>query len=464
MDLQFNVHLEYTNGGKWKQSELDLPFFNNNNLQDIPDVMIPSIKEFQEIVLFFKSENERDLLFIDDLADYEIEGSIENNDGMAFMPSDNPINIFKYEVQSVSLVPGYYTLRVKHNGQFYYSYFKIIPKDLSIPEWKQIRKDIEDTVSGLANDYVNRKQNSQGIDVLGNNSNFSLAGKLEFVLNNFSKFQLALESLKKEEKYKILIKYSWNYTGKKNSVDMNSIRKMSERPEKKDYVYTPVHYLEYDVPENRWVKYIIHSVADFCKDGKHYYQSILDQLKTNYENEKKYFRNREQAPGGQNSNTYTSNRFERRLEEVSNKMCQLQHIYLYLIGLLQDDFMIGVTESRAKFVPKALVLLPKYNLIYKYYLEINRDHEFALSNNYHFYWKQTTVLYEIWVYIETIKLLIDNGFMPISGWIYDSLADSDQLPFLNEGTRVVLKNGDLKIRVVYNEKLPGIIKRGKLQV
>src|SRR5574341_1491381 len=38
-----------------------------------------------------------------------------------------------------------------------YSYFYVVPKDLSIPDWQTMKNELESAISGLAMDFVRRE-------------------------------------------------------------------------------------------------------------------------------------------------------------------------------------------------------------------------------------------------------------------------------------------------------------------
>jgi hypothetical protein len=265
---------------------------------------------------------------------------------------------------------------------------------------------------------------------------------------------MVIEKLRSEAKYKVSIKYKWENIGKAKTIDIQSIRKMAERPDKTDYIYSPIHYLEYDVPENRWMKYIIHYFSKFCRTSVKYYKSIKTELTKNYQREKIYFSKREDSSIDRSSNDFTINRYESSLKEVDKKISQLALLHSYFEEVLNDDLLKNVNSKRTKFIPKSLVLSPKYNILYRIFSKLNRKQGYTLDHNYNFYWKQTAKLYEIWGYIKIISLLKKGNYVPISGWIFDQVKSSDILPFLDDGTCVVMKNDSLLLKVIYNEEIP----------
>ncbi len=430
-----------------------LPIFYDDKLLTENNLQIKEIREYQNFSLQFISNNTHDKFVVEDLADFQFENQNTIGNDSVFTASEKSIDIFSYKKQPVPLPPGYYSIKILHDSHYYFTYFKIIPKDLSIPEWEKMRSEVEKMVSGLANDFVSKHKYDEGSRE-SNSSNYYLNSKVEYFLTISNQTRMVIEKLRSEAKYKVSIKYKWENIGKVKTIDIQSIRKMAERPDKTDYIYSPNHYLEYDVPENRWMKYIIHYFSKFCRTSVKYYKSIKTELTKNYQREKIYFSKREYSSIDRSSNDFTINRYESSLKEVDKKISQLALLHSYFEEVLNDDLLKNVNSKRTKFIPKSLVLSPKYNILYRIFSKLNRKQGYTLDHNYNFYWKQTAKLYEIWGYIKIISLLKKGNYVPISGWIFDQVKSSDILPFLDDGTCVVMKNDSLLLKVIYNEEIP----------
>lgn len=88
-----------------------------------------------------------------------------------------------------------------------------------------------------------------------------------------------------------------------------------------------------------------------------------------------------------------------------------------------------------------------------YLRNIRTNKKRLLDESYNYFWRKTDLLYEIWSYIKTIDALIEIGFVPESGWIFDINLLEEPLPFLSDGTRVKMLKDSVAITVVFNEKL-----------
>ncbi|MGH2162265.1 hypothetical protein ACQ1Z8_17955, partial [Enterococcus faecalis] len=76
--------------------------------------------------------------------------------------------------KTVLLYPRFYTLYVKIDETIFYSRLEIIPKDLGVPEWEQMKIEIEKMVGGLARTFIPKKTSHREIT----NSNYLMNDQL----------------------------------------------------------------------------------------------------------------------------------------------------------------------------------------------------------------------------------------------------------------------------------------------
>ncbi|WP_285050344.1 DUF2357 domain-containing protein, partial [Lactococcus garvieae] len=253
MDLPFKVKITHDS----KTEELKFVEIDFKNFIDIKS--IPTIKEFHTVSFNFMSEDRNDKLFIKELDDFNIEGRIESEkDSYYFPPVNDEIFIFNIsEEKDVPLVPGFYYFYVEHQGVLYCSPINIIPKDLTTSEWEKMREEIEATVRGLSTEFIKRS----GVTGINNDSNSEhsvmLLEKIDQFYEEIPKLLSSLEKIKNETKFKISKNYIWKPNGSKAIIDCKTIQMMQIHPEKKDWLYSPQRFLEYSIPENQWIKFIL---------------------------------------------------------------------------------------------------------------------------------------------------------------------------------------------------------------
>lgn len=409
------------------------------------------VKEFSELSFVFNSTNDKVKLYIPELDDYLIENRQEDKYGETYYnPSEKEISIYNYEQKkTVPLIPGYYFLLVKTATGSFYSQFEIIPKDLMHSEWIEMRDEIEKMVGGLAIDFISKKNvHSQVMnqDTLQQNYLFQ---QIQILERDLPKTIISFESLKKEAKYKITKHYSWNPIGSKNLIDQKTISQLQIHPEKRGFLYTHNRKITYDVIENQWIKFILLHFKHFSLLANEYLENVIHSIV----DEKKRLDSFDYYKS-ESEKVYNVQSYETRIESLRRNQKKIKHFYAYILEFLHSSTMKNVSSKRPNHVPKSLVLNPKYNSIYKMYLNnIRSTNNLNFSPSYQYYWKRTDTLYEIWCYIKIIKSLLIQGFIPITGWIFKNDSLSQELPFLHDGTKVVFKKDDIKVNLVFNESM-----------
>lgn len=444
MDLPFRLIVNT------RVEQHDMKFFTLESDLEREMEQVPKIKEFETMQLSFLSK-EYAKLFIPELDDYDLKNRREDGGRLYFTPDKEKITIFSYEEEmQVPLIPGFYYLCVEQDGMRYFSGFQIIPKDLEISEWNELKSDIEKRVVGLSVDFIKRKKSDKKKSVLIEEDNLSLFGKINYLLEDIPKVMISLENLKKEARFKIKKDYRWQPIGSKALIDDETIKKMQERPDKKGFIYSPKRKLVYDIVDNQWIKYIILHLSRFCRLADSYLGNVLISMEEQFEDELKYANKRKVS-----EKVYLSNKFDSQVKSVSEEKRKIKNFNAYIQEYLKEEFLRDVKATRPHYVPKSIVLVPKYNVLYKTYLRNIRNYsDIKFESSYQNYWKKTDLLYEIWTYIKVLDVLIDSGYLPEKGWIFNQNSMLQPLPFLYDETSVYLRKGNVKLRVVYNGTLP----------
>lgn len=446
MGLPFNVSINTRDF-----RDLELAFF-----KDFEDIfsngnMIPEIKESSEINVKFISEEKTDKLYLRELDDFELNNRKDSGeDDLYFLPSQQNIIIFEHNKQNVPLVPGYYFFEVHSLSDKYFSAIKIIPKDLSSLQWENMRDEIESKVRGLSLDFIRRKRTERrnASDKVAPNDTFV---KIKNLSEDIPAVLSSLEALKKEAKVKIRKDYSWKNNGSKAQIDFKTIKMMQKNPDRKGQLYSANRFLDYDTEENQWLKFILTHILRFSKNSIEYLDRILEVINKNFEKEVRFSNSNSQA-----QNTFINSTHNHRKLEIEKLRKQLFSFYIYVNDFLGEKYFSSVSNRKSIFLPKTLVLSPKYNIVYKMYLKnIRTSNALHLDDSYNYFWRKTDLLYEIWTYIKTIDSLIEMGFVPESGWIFDYDSWVEPLPFLEDGTKVKMSRETTSVSVVFNEGLKG---------
>lgn len=452
MGLLSKLHLFNNN----KKIELNL--YNVDILDNLPLTDIAQIREFSELSVLLES-SENDYFEMPEMDDYYIRNrkEISLNGNYRYL-ANQKFCLFSFdeaEQQIVPLVPGIYTIRSFIKGKNYYSYFYVIPKDLTTPDWQSIKDEVEQMVSGLSLDFYHRK-NSEAVSHESNESDFDISmSKINLFLQSEKKIRFVIESLRQESRYKVGTEHRWEPYGAKNLTDSVTIQKMGERPDKRGMVFSAKRYLDYDVPENRWAKLIINNFISFANQSKIYLESIKIGLNNDRLRTKRY-----DSVRNDSDVYFQRNRLQTSLESLTDDISKLSKLIFYLQTVLNDEFLDKSGSKVNRTIPKALILSSKYNFLYKLFVLMNKKkNKVVLDHSYEYFWKRTDQLYEIWTYIKSIKALIEIGYEPQEGWIFSKNPHKDVLPRLEPEEAVVFTN-DMgnKIRLVFNSELKRNVK------
>lgn len=411
MDLQFNVTL----------NNQKIEFKSYSNLDNLKE--IPKFKEYENLSLKFTSEKNI-FLEIPSLIDYSIvqRDNLTGNDILVenkIFPSIYKIKLFENsdtnDGQNVPLLPGIYQIKVTTNNGEFFGKFQIIPKDLSILDWKSMIEDIEKTSLGLAQSSTK----SGEYRPTENDEKYILRdSSMEKLIEYSQEIENVVEQIISNPIYEINKKYKWVHKGKEKFIDNNTIKNIIPYSSK---LYSPERYLSFDNNSNGYIKFILNRFLKIGISTK----KVIEQIK----NEKI-----------ENSRTI----------EINKKLSKINNFNFFIYQSLRTTFFKNVKE-RNKSISKSLILNRKYNKIYKIYEDVinkktNLDRKVFLK----YYWKETSKLYEIWTYIMVLKALKELNYKP-SGWIFNGQRSYE----LKQGTLVKFSSVEKNIflNVIYDDEL-----------
>jgi len=447
MDLQSKLFLSSFG------QEYRLDLYEQHNLEKLDLNKLPNIKEFSELRIILESDD-TDYFEIPELDDYDIADRIEFRDKTGFKYLANKpfvlCNLGNGDVvQKVALIPGVYTIMCTIADKKFFSYFHIVPKDLSIPDWQSMKSELNNTISGLAVDFYKRRSLNDVDSELITSNNISIK-KISLFLEKESEIRFVLEKLRKEARYKIGKNYSWESNGAKNLSDATTIRMMSARPDKKGMIFSAKRYLEYDVPENRWLKLFLKTFVSFTNNAVMQLKSMERMVLEEYEKEANFDGHRDKS-----SVYFQNSRLKTKINLLKSDVERLTRLGAYFVEVLKDDFISVDIGSVNKNMPKALVLNANYNFLYKLFVSLKVEQNTTqLDHSYDYVWKSTEKLYEIWTFVKSIQALIQLGYNPDDGWIFSANPFEITLPELLDDEMISFSNDDGKtIRLTFNSKL-----------
>ncbi|MDT0110091.1 nuclease domain-containing protein [Listeria booriae] len=418
------------------QKTVELNFLESNNLRDIEvSNAVHEVEEYTEFSFIFTSEQSADRMFMDGFDILEIPDLQVDDNGNSYLAvSQKEVCVYQPHIKNTPLIPGYYEISILTEQTTFFTWLKVNSKNVSQVEWELMKNEIEDTLLGLAHELIKRN-NSQMDNAKDIQVNLPMMQKLEMLEKDLGKINGVFESLEKHPRSKIEKVYNWEMNGKKAAIDSKTIKEMTKHPEKVNYIYAATRKVNYDSLENRWLKFILLEYSKFSMKAIEYLDRYADELNKILRNQK-----------------YNKSVYKDSLIEVLSKKKLVKKFNSFVSVLLNTKWLTDVKGDRPKYFSKILVLDLRYNNLYKLYLKlVDDDYKSRLNEQFQYYWKRSDLLYEIWGYIRVMKALVELGYTPVRGWLFDN--NSLVLPFLTEDTQVRFEKNNDVVNLTYNQVL-----------
>lgn len=442
-DIPF--HLTLVCGPEWNQATLPVTrFYDQARLDGVIEPAVV-IKENTELAIMFACSNPEARFYMDGLETLPQERLAEDSSGRSYLcPSLRPIPLFSYI--DYPLIPGYYWLEVVLAGQHYFTPLLVEPKRLTRAQWEVMRKELNSELYKLALDLI-RQSTGVGEDRQGTLP-LELLHRFIVIRRHFPSVMAALNDLLTRANYRVRKTYQVLPLYRVREFDDRAARYQLARPDRDERLATPVPEIDYDLPENRWVKHILRVVSrhlsDFCSAIVTHSTFISQQI--------------DALP----SNAAQAGREKQKLvavlqdyEDTGLKMAKAIEL------LRRAPWYLQVGNNSPTHYPQALASDARYNALYGLYRELRAEGvEVALDADYAYQWKRTDQLYELWCFAKLYRALVDPsvGFQPKSGWLFDSTLDSSTMliPVFQAGAGITLERevDNVTLHLVYDEELP----------
>lgn len=394
--------------------------------------MAAEIKENLGVTITFLSQQADAQFFMDGLETLpEPSLHVDPVEGELYIsPSEEPVTLYDHSQNYYPLIPDLYHIVVVWNGQRYYSWIRVLPKQLEEVQWHTMKQEVEDELEGLAKDLLLKKT---GLNTKMEGVSQSLLEQFYVINYHFSAVMAAISDLYRKANSQITKEYAFVLKEKSRMIDEKTIRHAVMHPEKRHSVMTPISAVTFDLPENRLVKKIIESISKSLT-------GFIDSVDV-------MAQGLNHPQGAENEGIL--NEFE-KLSGVAGKMRGA----IQWIKSAPWYERVGVYQTTS--IPHVMNSDPRYRALYQLYRELNKEHDqVGIHHSYSFQWKRSDKLYEIWGYIQFIRCLMGEelGFVPESGWIYSQEANL-KIPELPPDTEIVFKKDNLRLHLVYEAKLP----------
>lgn len=445
------------------QLSFKLSFRNNDKVQNVPcfykskDELYKlgknspfEIPENVPLEVTFTSQDPGARFYMDGLDILPDKLVEEDKDGgeVYLSPSFTPIVFYEINGEhQYPYIPGIYQIKINVFGTLYFTWLKIVPKQMSEDQWEFMKEEVENELRGLAHDYVRK---SYGLNQ-HTYSHLSPAILRQFMIieHRFPAIMAAITDLYRKLNYSIKKEYHLVPKEKLRVIDEITIRHRVQHPEAKHLIKTPTKITNYDLPENRIFKRIIKSIV-----------SKLSQFIVSVEDyQEKLQREIVEFDHASYDQTHLIHQKIKIFEE-------LQH-YIEKAAKMRGAFNLiktapwysEISDIRDSSIPHKMTTDVRYRTLYLVQQELQKESiDILFDKNYTYQWKRTDKLYEMWGFLQFVKTLQQEelGYKPISGWLYDQNANIENIiiPTIPSGTTITFEKDDIKIKLIYEGKLP----------
>lgn len=452
MAIQSNIpfQLQLISGPEWNAETLPITRFYDQARLDGAIEPAVAIKENTELAIMFTCANPQARFYMDGLETLPQERLAEDSSGRSYLsPRPYPIPLFSYI--DYPLIPGYYWLEVVTMGQHYFAPLQVEPKRLTSAQWEVMRQELNNELYNLALDLI-RQSTGVGEDRQGALP-LELLHRFIVIRQHFPSVMAALNDLLTRANYRVRKTHQLLPLHRVREFDDKAARYQLARPDGGERLATPVPKVDYDLPENRWVKHILRVVSgylsDFCTAIATYSAFIKQQAD---ELQEIPFR-----PG-----TTAARREKLKLLAVLHDYEETAIKMVKAVELLRWAPWYNLAgNSLPTYYPQALTSDARYSALYALYRQLRAEGVVvAIDDEYSYQWRRTDQLYELWCFVKLYRVLVDPsiGFQPKSGWLFDSAFASGTMliPVFQSGAGILLgrEADNVTLHLVFDAELP----------
>lgn len=418
-----------------------------DELKDVEEFV--QLKENNDLWVNFIANDKNAKLFIDG---FEVvvgnDFIIEKENEIYLLPTENFVKVFEYN--NFPLHPGVYYIKVTVEKKEYYAGFEIAPLHIRKTDWQMIKEDLEKSLKGFAQDLVRRHLVSQNMNDTYNSMPNHLLYQFNIIDKNFSRVMMVLDDLKQNANFRIKKEYVRVLATRMREIDKKTIMYKLQYPDDKNHALAPIKSLNYNLPENQYVKKIISELKIVLKKFSESLFIIEEDINCQLNDVVKYNVN--------------------KVYKEEREIC-LNNIQKYKIRTEQMRYAINIIEKAEWYqevdcttcnnqVSMVLFLDSRYRILYKLSKELkNREYDVDFDISYSYQWKRTDKLYEMWGFLKILEILTSEtiGFQAIDGWIYGKKKNHTKNVFLSlllPNTRIKLQKDNITINLVYDGVIP----------
>jgi len=436
-DLPFRFCMRTEAGSKVTKDCYDnVTFYGNVDDLNLPDYQ-PEIyiEEGRDVVI--EVGTDRPFRLEMDGFDASKNNVLQHADGTYLDTPNKEVVVFSYD--DFPLPPGYYALVITCEEKNYYTGFKVDSIRFGDGTWQKMAEEVAEDIKNMAFQMVHQRMGI-GKSGLYDVRMSSLIFRMAALDREFNKVIAALDDLRNNPHSKISKKYILKRDAGSYPADFKS-NKLNSRNVKGELLFMPSKYTDYDLSDNRYVKKVVENidklVRDFTIEAQNRSLDLGQDMKILRRNQTRY--NRLKA-----DRTY--------LEEYLIKAKKIR----YAISLLRAcEWYRNIPKSNTDFLPAQSIMDPRYGILSKLNKDMQGDVlKFQADKHLSWIWKNSSILYEMWGFLKTIRAFQDLGFTLVEGPWITQVGTVTKIGGLASNDVVCLERGTTYIRVAYDKEMP----------
>lgn len=391
------------------------------------------VEENEEIEVLFNASDMNARLYLEalDIVPPDEEETFFDEKGQLYRkPKEDRFFLYKHNKGYDALCVDTFLIIVHCSSRIFFSTLKVCPKPFNENEWVMMKDDLENEITGLAQDLVRRNLG------FGKRYQGNLPPKIlrDFiVMQKYSKKILpALIDIVDSPRYEIVTRYKKVLDTKNCRIDERSVRRYITRAGSESFYQVPEKVINYDIQDNRILKMILQNYEKRLNE-------FIKILEVNSDNEmiKK---------GSEQYRTEWS-RGIKEFERVARKLKKLTSL------IRKAEWYSTVKDVTSPYIPHSLFMDNRYNVLYQMHNEMRTNtFKITFDPQYSYTWKKSSYLYEMWCFIKICRIL-EQSFDYVSEDLLNIYANKMLFPFLHTGTKICFFDDDIRLEVIFDMPL-----------
>jgi hypothetical protein len=381
----------------------------------------------------FSCEDPLARMYMDGLESVSEEHLEEDSTGRPYL-KPGALSLFSFG--NYQWIPGLYWIEVRCGQRSHFASIQVQPKEMTLAEWSAMKNELEQELQGLAMDLARHQLGF--CHSLADRLAPALLRRFLVVRHLFPQVMAALADLQTRVNHRV------------QKVPSCGAVAARQRPgAARMYCLPNPTTVDFDLPENRWVKHIVGAVNVHLRDFLAAVCSFELVLQAELTEQEQHLWQR---------NTRWLRQERERLHQTLLAYQQTAAKMLRGLAMIRRaDWYQGIKANTWGRLPQALQTDGRYHALYQLHRRLEQtDWQPTIDQTYHYQWKRTDRLYEIWCVIQVCRALTANDLMPVSGWLYDQdlLQAQFLVPDLLPGTCLLFQRDGLEVRVSYDQEIP----------